>query len=115
MREKIQETGLTRRIAVPSVLPAEPAGTRSLPRPQRTDHRHPQLTTDRLFPSRPQSPSLFPCMDRSSSLPDQTSPSLSVATPRYRDTIRRKPPPRSCARSVPHTRAGTQNVPAMSL
>jgi len=115
MREKIQETGLTRRIALSSVLPAEPAGTRPLLRPRRTDLCHPHHPTDRLSPSRPRSRSLFPSTHRSGNFPEQTSPSLPVATSRYRDTIRRKPPPRSCARSVPHTRAGTKNVPAMSL
>ena len=110
MREKIQETGLTRRIAASPVLPAEPPGTRPLLRPQRTGHRHPQLSTHCLYPSRPQSRSTCSCTDRSGSLPGQTSPPLPVATPRYRDTIRRKPPPRSCARSVPHTRAGTDRM-----
>ena len=93
MREKIQETGLTCRIAVPSVLPAEPAGTRPLLRPRRTDLCHPQLSTHRHYPSHPRSRSPFRSTQRSGSAPGRTSPSLSVATSRYRDTIRRGPPP----------------------
>ena len=82
MREKIQETGLTRRIALSSVLPAEPAGTRPLLRPRRTDLCHPHHPTDRLSPSRPRSRSLFPSTHRSGNFPEQTSPSLPVATSR---------------------------------